>query len=387
MVTTESRVVPATDLNWMRRALDLAASARGRVAPNPAVGAVLVRDGRLVGEGATEPPPGAHAEIVALRQAGALARGATLYVTLEPCAHYGRTPPCVDALLAAGITRAVVALRDPYPAVNGQGLRRLAAAGVRVELGLAAAAAAALNAGFLKRVHCGLPEVTAKFAVSLDGKIATHTGHARWITGAEARREGHRLRDTHDAIMVGVGTLLADDPLLTTRLPPEDCGAGGPHHPLRVVVDSQARTPPRAAMLQPDVPGRTLIATTRFAPPERIAALRAVGAEVVTLPHHGGRVDLHALLRCLAARGINSVLVEGGGTLLGALFDAGLIDRAVAFIAPVMVGGRDAPGPLGGEGVTTMDAARRLREVEVRQVGSDLMVQGRVQPIPGLEEV
>jgi len=387
MVTTDCRVVPATDLHWMRRALDLAASVRGRVAPNPAVGAVLVRDGCLVGEGATEPPPGAHAEIVALRQAGALARGATLYVTLEPCAHYGRTPPCVDALIAAGIARAVVALRDPYPAVNGRGLRLLAEAGVRVELGLAAGAAAAINAGFLKRVHCGLPEVTAKFAVSLDGKIATHTGHARWITGAEARREGHRLRDTHDAIMVGIGTLLADDPLLTTRLPPEDCGAGGPHHPLRVVVDSQARTPPGAAMLQPHMPGRTLIATTSSAPPERIAALRAVGADVVTLPDHGGRVDLHALLRCLAARGVNSVLVEGGGTLLGALFDAGLIDRAVAFIAPVMVGGRDAPGPLGGEGVATMDAACRLREVEVCQVGSDLMVQGRVQPIPGLEEV
>lgn len=387
MVTTDCRSVPASDLDWMRRALDLAASVRGRVAPNPAVGAVLVRDGHLVGEGATEAPPGAHAEIVALRQAGDRARGATLYVTLEPCAHYGRTPPCVDALLAAGIARAVVALRDPYPAVNGRGLRRLAAAGVRVELGLAAGPAAALNAGFLKRVRRSLPEVTAKFAASLDGKIATHTGHSRWITGAEARQEGHRLRDTHDAIMVGVGTVLADDPLLTTRLPPEICGVGGPHHPLRVVVDSQARTPADAAMLQPHVPGRTLIATTEAAPAGRVAALSAAGAEVVTVPDRCGRVDLHALLCCLATRGVNSVLVEGGGTLLGALFDAGLIDRTVAFIAPVMIGGRDAPGPLGGEGVVTMDTARRLREVEVRQVGCDLMVQGRVHPIPGFEEV
>ncbi|MDI3339159.1 MAG: bifunctional diaminohydroxyphosphoribosylaminopyrimidine deaminase/5-amino-6-(5-phosphoribosylamino)uracil reductase RibD [Sphaerobacter sp.] len=383
---TARRTVPATDLHWMQRALDLAARARGRVAPNPAVGAVLVRDGRLVGEGMTEPPGGAHAEIVALRQAGDRARGATLYVILEPCAHYGRTPPCVDALIAAGIARAVIALRDPYPAVDGRGIRRLVEAGVAVELGLAAGPAAAINAGFLKRIRRGLPEVTAKFAVSLDGKIATHTGHSRWITGDAARREGHRLRDTHDAIMVGVGTVLADDPLLTTRLPAEACGAGGPHHPLRVVVDSLARTPPEAAMLRPGVPGQTVIATTAAAPRERVAALRAAGAAVLPLPARDGRVDLEALLRCLAARGVNSVLVEGGGTLLGALCDAGLIDRVVAFIAPALIGGRAAPGPLGGEGVPTMDAALRLRDVEWRQVGADLLVAGRLQPIAGLED-
>jgi diaminohydroxyphosphoribosylaminopyrimidine deaminase/5-amino-6-(5-phosphoribosylamino)uracil reductase len=369
----------------MQRALALAWRAQGRVAPNPAVGAVVVRDGELAGEGATKPPGGPHAEIVALQEAGERARGATLYVTLEPCAHHGRTPPCVDAVIAAGVRRVVVALSDPFPEVCGRGLARLRAAGIDVEVGLEARAAALVNAGYLKRLRTGLPEVTAKYAMTLDGRIATRTGHSRWITGELARREAHRLRDRHDAVMVGVGTVLADDPLLTVRLPSEEAGEGGPHHPLRVVVDSRARTPGTAAVLRPDTPGHTLIACSTDAPAERLAALEAAGAKLLVLPRGDGGVDLGALLRALGERGINRVLVEGGSRLLGRLFDLGLVDQVVAFIAPVIVGGCGAPGPVGGTGVATIDQAWRLHGVELCQIGPDLVLTGRLSALPSSE--
>ncbi len=365
----------------MRRAIALAQRACGRVAPNPAVGAVLVRDGNVVGEGCTKPPGGPHAEIVALAAAGEQARGATLYVTLEPCVHFGRTPPCVDAILRAGIRRVVIALRDPYREVDGRGIAALRAAGLEVELGLEAEAAAEVVAGYLKRLRTGLPEVTVKYAMTLDGRMATRTGHSRWITGEEARRYVHQLRDRHDAILVGVGTVLQDDPELTTRLPAEECGDGGPHHPVRVVLDSQARTPPHARLLSPALPGRTVIVTTPAAPAQRITALEAAGAEVVTVPAQCGRVDVRAALQALGARGINSLLVEGGGRVLGSLFDAGLVDRVVAFVAPVLVGGVEAPIPLAGRGVETMEEAVRLTAVRVRQLGSDVVIEGRVRPI------
>ena len=372
---------------WMRRALAFAERAQGRTAPNPAVGAVFVRDGAVIGEGWTAPPGGPHAEIVALRQAGERAKGATLYVTLEPCAHYGRTPPCAPELLRAGIARVVIAIPDPFPHVSGRGIELLEQSGAAVTLGVEAAAAIALNAGFLKRVQSGFPEVTAKYAMTLDGRIATRTGHSRWITGADARYEAHRLRDRHDAILVGVGTVLADNSLLTTRLPIEDTGDGGPHHPLRVVLDSLARTPPDSAMLKPETPGATLIAVTECAPAGAIAALRGAGAEVALLPACDGRVDLPALLRLLAGRGVNSVLVEGGASVLGAFFDADLIDSLVAFIAPVMVGGVGAPSPIGGEGREFMHLAARLNDVHTGAIGADFMISGRLHPLPTLEDL
>lgn len=381
MGTTQHGAQCETDRRWMHRAIAWAWRASGRVAPNPAVGAVVVRDGMVVGEGCTKPPGGPHAEIVALNQAGEHARGATLYVTLEPCAHYGRTPPCVDAILRAGIRRVVIAIRDPYPEVDGRGIAALRAAGLEVDVGLEAKAAAEVVAGYLKRLRTGLPEVTLKYAMTLDGRLATRTGHSRWITGPEARRYAHQLRDRHDAILVGVGTVLQDDPELTTRLDPSECGDGGPHHPLRVVLDSQARTPPTARLLSPAVPGQTLIVTTEGAPPERVAALRAAGAEIVTVPARCGKVDIRSALFELGARGINSVLVEGGGRVLGSLFDAGLVDRVVAFVAPVLVGGSDAPIPLAGRGVETMDRAVRLIDVRIRQLGPDVVIEGRLRPV------
>lgn len=381
MMETEIETSRVVDLQWMNRALAVASRARGRTAPNPPVGAVLVRDGVVVGEGWTERPGERHAEIMALDRAGSRAHGATLYVTLEPCAHFGRTPPCTDALVDAGIARAVISVRDPYPQVDGRGIAHLSRNGIRVDLGLGARESVRLNAGFFKRIRTGLPEVTAKFAMSLDGKIATHTGHARWITGSEARHEAHRLRDTHDAILVGIGTVLADDPRLTTRLSEAEAGIGGPSHPLRVVVDSRARTPLTSAMLQPELPGNTLVVTTDQAPFRAARCLQAAGAEVLVLPDCDGRVDLAVLLRELGRRGINSVLVEGGGALLGSLFSAGMLDRVIAFIAPVIVGGEGAPAPIGGDGVDTMDEARRLGNVEVRRFGQDLAISGTLSDI------
>lgn len=386
MANHDLQLAPSVDSYWMRRALLLAQRAQGRVSPNPAVGAVLVRDGVVVGEGHTMPPGGAHAEIVALRQAGERARGATLYVTLEPCAHYGRTPPCCDALVAAGIARAVIAVRDPFPEVNGRGIRCLRAAGVEVEIGLEVDAAVQINAGFFKRVRSGLPGVTAKFAVSLDGKIATHTGHSHWITGPDARREAHRLRDTHDAILVGIGTVLADNPRLTTRLPDNVTGAGGAHHPVRVVLDSRARCPLDSAMLDRSLPGRTLVLVGSDVPVERVRALSGAGAEVVPLPAHDGRLDPEGALRHLASRGINSVLVEGGSQVHGSLLDAGLVDRIVAFVAPVIIGGAGAPSPIGGLGASTMGDALRLSDIDVQQCGDDVMIRGRIRDLSVLVE-
>ncbi|MCX7624042.1 MAG: bifunctional diaminohydroxyphosphoribosylaminopyrimidine deaminase/5-amino-6-(5-phosphoribosylamino)uracil reductase RibD [Thermomicrobium sp.] len=381
METRQTAATRDTDRQWMQRAIALAWRAAGRVAPNPAVGAVIVRDGRVVGEGCTKPPGGPHAEIVALQAAGDQARGATLYVTLEPCAHYGRTPPCVEAIVRAGIQRVVVALRDPYPEVDGRGIAALRAAGVEVDVGVEAPSAAEVVAGYLKRLRTGLPEVTLKYAMTLDGRLATRTGHSRWITGPEARRYAHQLRDRHDAILVGVGTVLRDDPELTTRLDAADCGDGGPPHPLRVVLDSRARTPPTARLLSRGIPGRTLIVTTDAAPPDRLVALREAGAELLTVPARCGKVDLRGALGELARRGTNSVLVEGGGLVLGSLFDEALVDRVVVFVAPVLVGGADAPVPLTGRGVATMEEAVRLRDVRVRRLGSDVVFEGRVRPI------
>ena len=363
---------------FMALALAEGRRALARTSPNPAVGAVLVRDGRIVGRGRTQPPGGPHAEIVALREAGEAARGATLYVTLEPCAHHGRTPPCAAALVAAGVAEVRVALVDPFPRVAGRGIARLREAGIRVAVGLGATEAGELHEGFFTRLATGRPHVTAKWAMTLDGRIATRTGHARWITGPAARREVHRLRDRIDGIVVGVGTVLADDPLLTTRLPDEEAGFGGPQHPLRIVLDSAGRTPPDARLLRPDTPGRTVIACTAATPEARRAAWGERGAEVLIVAGDGPRVDPRRLFAELGARGLNTLLVEGGGEVLASCFAAGLVDRALVFVAPKLVGGKAAPGPLGGLGAATMGAAYRLRQVVVRHFDDDLLICGEI---------
>ena len=335
-------------MDFMTQALTLARLALGNVSPNPAVGAVLVKDGAVVGQGYTQPPGGDHAEIVALKQAGAAARDAALYVTLEPCCDQGRTPPCTAAIIKAGVSAVHAAGMDPNPKVCGKGIAALEQAGIAVAVGEEAEAAAEITEAYAKYVTSGLPFVTAKFAVSLDGKIATRTGDSRWISSEASRRYVHQLRHTTDAVMAGVNTVLADDPRLTAR---GGGGQGGTGHrqPLRVIVDSSGRTPPKARLFQKN--GKTMIVTSGPLKAEPLAAYQKLGAEVLTVPHGDGRVDLAGMLRKLGGRGITSVLVEGGGTLFGSLFDAGLVDKVVAFIAPIIIGGSQAATPVGGHGV------------------------------------
>jgi diaminohydroxyphosphoribosylaminopyrimidine deaminase / 5-amino-6-(5-phosphoribosylamino)uracil reductase len=353
------------DEAWMARAVALAEGGRGTASPNPMVGAVLVRDGRVVGEGFHRAAGTAHAEAVALAAAGAAAAGATCYVTLEPCAHHGRTPPCADALVAAGVARVVAAVTDPDPRARGAGLGRLRAAGVRVDVGAGAAAAAEQNAAYLTHRRLGRPRVTLKAAASLDGKVAAPDGTSRWITGPAARADAHRLRAEADAVAVGAGTALADDPRLTVRLP----GFTG-RQPLRLLVDAAGRVGAGGHLF--DGEAETLVATTPAAPATAVDAWKAAGAEVLICEQARAGVDLSDLARALGERGVLELLVEGGPRLQGSLWAAGLADRLVWYLAPLAIGGQGAPGLLGGAGAATLTEARRLRLASVDRLGDDL---------------
>lgn len=360
------------DERFMRQALTLAERARGLTSPNPLVGALVVKDGVVAGEG-FHPEAGApHAERLALAAAGAAARGATLYVTLEPCVHHGRTPPCVPAVLEAGIRRVVVGIKDPNPQVSGAGVAALARAGAEVRVGCLEDEARRLNRPFFTWIVERRPFATLKVAMSLDGKIAGWDRASRWITGDEARLEGHRLRSQADAIVVGIGTILADDPQLTVRLEPP-----WPREPYRVVVDSHGRTPLAARVLESGRPERTLIAVTEAASSDRLRALEARGARVLRLPSRDGRVSLPALATELARREITALLLEGGSEVNAAFLEAGLVDRVVAFVAPLLLGGRQAPSALGGAG-RTLKEAFRLTSMTARPVGEDLFIEGDV---------
>lgn len=368
-VTREARL--------MRLALGLARRARGRTSPNPLVGALVVVGDQVVGRGYHRRLGSAHAEVEALRQAGPRARGAELFVNLEPCCHHGRTPPCVDAIVAAGVRRVVVGMVDPHPLVNGRGLRALRRAGIAVHCGTLAAECQALNRAFVTQVTCGRPLVTLKAAITLDGRVAARSGDARWITGPQARAEAHRLRDTHDAVLVGVGTVLSDDPRLDCR------GVRRGRDPLRVVVDSRLRTPPRAQVvaLARSSSAPTWIVTTRAGARDgaRARALERAGASVIAVASRGGRVKISALLELLAGRGVCSLLVEGGPTLAGALWRERLVDQLVCFVAPKLIGDAAALPLLQGSGrVDRIAEAVPLEQVQVRRRGDDLEVSGRV---------
>ncbi|MBI2104542.1 MAG: bifunctional diaminohydroxyphosphoribosylaminopyrimidine deaminase/5-amino-6-(5-phosphoribosylamino)uracil reductase RibD [Candidatus Omnitrophica bacterium] len=356
----------------MRLALRLAGRALGRTSPNPAVGAVVVKGGRVIGQGYHRRAGLPHAEVEALRRAGARARGSTLYVTLEPCNHTGRTPPCCDAILTAGVSRVVIAAKDPNPITNGRGLARLRRSGVRVVAGVLEQEARRLNEPFWKAMRSRMPLVIAKVGQSLDGKIATARGESRWITSPAARRLAHQWRSRVDAILVGVNTVLRDDPRLTARGVPRRLD-----RPLKVIVDSRLRIPLRAKCLSAQPHAPTLIATTVRAGRKR-ASLRRRGAEVLTLPPRRGRVPLRRLCRQLARRGVQSVLIEGGGEVLASAFAERLVDRIVFFIAPLLIGGRQAPGSLGGVGARRLSQAVRLADITYRRAGPDLCVEARV---------
>jgi len=365
-------------MEYMEQALSLARLAMGQVSPNPAVGAVIVKDEMVIGQGYTRPPGSAHAEIVALAQAGKAARGATMYVTLEPCCHQGRTPPCTRALIASGLSEVHMAMIDPNPIVSGKGKAELESSGIKTYLGEKAEVAGEINEAYTKFITTGRPFVTAKFAMSLDGKIATRTGDSKWISNEESRRFVHHLRYQTDVIMAGANTLIADDSRLNFR---SAAGRGGTAHrqPLRLVVDSHGRTPPSARVF--NKPGKTLVAIGPSVADSRQAALKAVGAELLEIPLSDGRVDLARLLEVLGERQVTSVLVEGGGTLLGSLFDLGLVDKVIVFIAPMIIGGKTALTPVAGLGVATIIEAVKLERCRVTTIGEDIMLSGYVRHI------
>lgn len=360
-----------TEEAWMRRALRLAARARGRTAPNPMVGTVLVRDGAVVGEGYHHAAGGPHAEVEALRAAGPAARGATCCVTLEPCCHFGRTPPCVDALIAAGVTRVVAAMIDPFPRVAGGGAEALRRAGIAVEVGLLETEARRLNEVYLKYVTQRLPFVTLKMAMTLDGKIATASGDSRWVTGEAARKAVHRWRAQSQAVMIGIGTALADDPQLTAR-------SRGARQPIRVVVDARAQLPLNSQIGRTLREPPTIVAASVSAPAEQCRALEAAGAVVLRLPERAGRVALRELMLELARREISTVLVEGGAELAAGLLVEDLVDRVVFFIGPKLLGGRSAPGPIGGSGHALMRDALPIQDLTLRRFGADVALMGYV---------
>jgi diaminohydroxyphosphoribosylaminopyrimidine deaminase/5-amino-6-(5-phosphoribosylamino)uracil reductase len=362
----------------MQQALAISRYAFGRTSPNPMVGAVIVREGRIVAQGWHRQAGTPHAEIHALQQAGELASGATMYVTLEPCSHYGRTGPCAEAVIRAGIKRVVVAMTDPNPLVSGKGINRLRQAGLEVVQGVMAKEAAKLNEVFIKWIATEMPFVALKTAMSLDGKIAAYTGHSQWVTGEKARECVHRLRDEYDAILTGTGTLLSDNPRLTVRLP------GGGKNPLRIVVDSTGRIPLTSNVIS-DGQAPTLIAVTSRAPQEKLSALRAAGVEVLVLDSKEERVDLRQLLAALAKRKISSVLVEGGATLNAALLTEGLVDKLYWFIAPKIVGGVAALGPVGGRGIEEMSQALLLEDICVEPVGDDFLFSAYVKNREGYD--
>lgn len=354
----------------MAQALRLAEKGLYTTTPNPRVGCVIVRDGKVVGSGWHERAGESHAEIHALTQAGELAQGATVYVTLEPCSHHGRTPPCAEALINAGVDRVVVAMVDPNPQVAGEGLAQLQQAGIRTDIGLLEKEAHELNIGFVYRMTCGRPWLRLKIAASLDGKTALNNGVSQWITGADARRDVHRLRARSCAVLTGIGTVLADDPSLNVR------DVETPRQPLRVVVDSTLKMPPTAKML---AAGKTLVVTAS-GDQAKARHLREVGAEVLALPPLEGRVDLARMLDELGRRGINEITVEAGRGLNGALVQQGLVDEFVIYFAPLLLGDR-ARGMFDLPELSVMRERRGLRIADVAMVGRDLRI--RALPVDG----
>jgi len=358
----------------MLTALALARRGLGAVWPNPAVGCVIINEGRAVGRGWTQPGGRPHAETEALRRAGQAARGATAYVSLEPCCHWGRTPPCADALIDAGVRRVVVAVEDPDPRVAGNGIARLRAAGIAVGVGFGVEEATEINAGFLTRLALGRPLVTLKLATSLDGHIATSGGESRWITGPQARERGHALRVAHDAIMVGTATVVADDPQLTCRLP-----GLGQRSPVRVVLDRQLRIPRSAAVIADARQTPTWILTLRSADAARRTALLAAGATLIDVdPDSNERIDLVAALAALGERGVTRLLIEGGARLAAALLRARLVDRLVWFHAPLLIGGDGIPA-VAALGLDRLGDAPGFERLSVAGVGDDLLTTFRAR--------
>ncbi len=368
------------DVHFMRQAIRLAARGRGSVRPNPMVGAVIVADGTVVGSGYHKRAGGPHAEIAALRRAGARSRRATLYTTLEPCCHTNkRTPPCVPAILESGVHRVVVAMRDPNPLVAGRGIRQLRRAGLSVDVGCLGHEAATLNEVYLHWIKTGRPFVVLKAAMTLDGKIATATGESQWITGTRSRAHVHQLRSRFDVIAVGAGTVLTDDPQLTVRVSAGKRSSTGVRQPVRLIFDSRLRMSFRARVLQGIERASTIIATTKLAPPRKIERFRKMGAEVLVLPRAGARVSLDACLRVLGTMEITSLLLEGGGELNAAFLREGLVNRVSLYVAPALLGGQQTRGLLGGRSPRRLAERIPMSNLRVESLGEDVLITGDVE--------
>ena len=362
------------DAYYMRMALTLAERGRGFTSPNPMVGAVVVQEDRVVGMGWHRRVGGAHAEVNALDDAGEHARGATLYVTLEPCRHTGRTPPCTGRVLAAGVSRVVTAMQDPNPEVTGGGNAFLAANGIVVENGICGDEARRLNEVFIKHTATGRPFVTVKCAATLDGRIATRTGDSRWVTGPAARAYVHRLRHASDGILVGLNTVIADDPSLTTRLP--DAADIPARDPVRIILDTRLEIPETARVLQLDSEAETIIICADSVPLDRRQRIAGTGAQVVAAPTVNGRIDMGLLMDTLAERGITSLLIEGGGRVIGSALTAGIVDKVLFFYAPNILGGDDGIPMCAGTGPERMADSIRLHGISTSRFGEDILVEG-----------
>jgi len=356
---------------FMRRVLELAVKAEGRTSPNPMVGAVIVRNGKAIAEGYHRRAGGPHAEIAALRKAGVKARGAVLFINLEPCCHQGKTPPCTDALIASGIRKVVVGMRDPNPLVRGKGIRRLRQAGIKVETGILKPECERLNEVFIKYITTGKPFVILKSAISLDGKIATSGGDSKWITGEAARLKVHQLRDRVDAIWVGSGTVLKDNPRLTTRI----AGKKG-RNPVRVILDHRGRIPYKARVFSQARRDRVVYVTSRSIAKARVQRLEKAGVEVWFSREKKGTVDMPDLMGRLGKEGLSSVLIEGGAQVNASALKAGIVDKVMFFVAPLLLGGNGAVSAIGGPGVKTLKQAFRLKHFSLTSVGDDWMAEG-----------
>ena len=356
----------------MRRVLELARKGQGRTSPNPMVGAVLVKNGRVVGEGYHHKAGLPHGEIEALRRAGKKARGADLYVNLEPCCHFGKTPPCTEAIISAGVKKVIVGMRDPNQLVSGKGFHQLKKNGIRVMTGTLRKECERLNEVFIKFVRTGNPFVVLKTAISLDGKIATRTGDSKWITGPQARERVHQIRHQVDAILVGPGTVLADNPRLTTRLQ-----GGGGKNPIRVILDGKESLPLSAKVFQNSGSQKVIYVCGKTLSSKRRTALEKKNVEILAVKEKNGRLNLNDLVIKLGARQVTSLLVEGGAGVNASVLQAGLVDKVILFLAPILIGGKDAPGLIGGEGIKRLQEAYRIQDLQVSQVGNDIMIEGR----------
>jgi diaminohydroxyphosphoribosylaminopyrimidine deaminase/5-amino-6-(5-phosphoribosylamino)uracil reductase len=359
------------DERWMKRVLRLAEMGRGRTSPNPMVGAILVKDGEVAGEGYHAKAGEAHAEIIALQQAREEARGAVLYLNLEPCTHYGKTPPCAPQVIESGVKRVVIGMEDPNPLVKGKGIEMLRRAGLDVEVGILEKECQRLNEAFCKYILKKEPFVILKVAATVDGKIATRNGDSKWISGEASRRFVHKLRDQVDGVLVGIGTVLKDDPQLTARI-------RGGRDPYRIVLDSRLKIPEEAKVIGTS-PSKTIIAATEFAPKDKIEKLEKRGVQILILDSQEGKINLKSCLSKLGEIGMMSLLVEGGSQINGSFLDEGLIDKLLLFLSPKLIGDHQALGIFGGRGVSSLEEAVALKEMKTRRVGEDILLEGYLE--------